>query len=207
VLHVALRANTGAVERDDLQRASRDFGQKATPSRDLRHRSTERMTGEPQVSFVGYLQQLFKMRPQVIDFALEPAVNTTDRFGQIWQGIGVSLDVVPLVRLGASAGDDAVDLVGEDVRLGPVPFDELGIEADDLGSDRRLILGELRNHRDLDHQQRTMQAVEVGDLAAEPAVEIEFDFGGRLGSVGVAHGPSFKRNEPVTTTSIQTEQP
>src|SRR5690606_37960367 len=83
------------------------------------HGSTERMSGKPERSLV-VDQRLFNTRPELIDLALEPAMNSTSSFGHSGECIEVGLNVVPLVGLGASADDDGVVVVGKQVGLGPV---------------------------------------------------------------------------------------
>ncbi len=91
-------------------------------------------------------------------------MHTPDRLSDIGQRVGIGLDVIPLVRLGPSTDDDHVGLAAQLIGLRTVMFEvhDRG-EADALEDWLRLIVGEVRQHRQFGEEQRPMQTVELTD--------------------------------------------
>jgi hypothetical protein len=116
VIDVAPGADARAAEGEQPGRVRFDFRQHAAACANRRHRGAKRMAGEPR-SLVVFGQRGLHQWPEGIHFLLEAAMDTADGLGQDSPSIDVGLDIVPFVRLGATADDDRIVLVGDEVGL------------------------------------------------------------------------------------------
>ena len=63
------------------------------------------------------LEAFFKVRPEIVDFGLKPAMHFPDRFGDRRECVCIGTNVVPFTRFGPAANNDAIVFVLKPIRL------------------------------------------------------------------------------------------
>ena len=98
---------------EDFERITVNVGLFTSASTDSCHCSTKWMTAKPQL-FSVLNKFLLKHWPQIINFFLKTPVYPSNRFSNNGKSIYICLDIVPLSWFSPPAGDDKINLIGDD---------------------------------------------------------------------------------------------
>ena len=134
VIDVPLVSNARTAEREESGGSPQELRKNAATRADRRHRTAERMPREPKL-FRAVRECTGQMRPEIVHLSLETTMHTSNSFRQVFGGVYVSPDIIPILQFSTAERDYTIVCAGQDIRLGTVSFDELDFAESQLPGD------------------------------------------------------------------------